>query len=428
MCDTIKAINKKQIILGLGCTILLFLFLIPYLFLKLKLVGKQEIEMEYQQEYQELGAISSLFSFPITPLQVGSFVPNKIGTQTITYKVENVFGTIKQVKRKVKVKDRTPPVIVLKGESEITMTQGEKYVEPGFTMIDEIDGNLTKQVTIENPLDSSKIGDYQITYSGMDRSKNKVSVMRTVHVVSKELTYKSEWNTISNAVRTWWSGNKKDHIRPVSGAGATEEEIRPYQSYYMGPDDKTIYLTFDEGSNETYTKEIVEVLNKNNVKGTFFFCKVFIESNPELMKLLAETGHSVGNHTAHHKTMADFANEANFSTFVSEIREVEQAYYSITGKTMDKVYREPRGEFSLRSLAIIRDMGYKSFFWSADYLDWKDTVSADYALENYMQRYHNGAIYLIHPKNKGNYQAMDQFIKNMKNLGYEFGLVKDIQY
>ena len=43
-----------------------------------------------------------------------------------------------------------------------------------------------------------------------------------------------------------------------------------------------------------------------------------------------------------------------------------------------------------------------------------------------MKRYHNGAIYLIHPQNKGNYEAMDRFIKEMKRFGYSFGLVRDI--
>ena len=41
----------------------------------------------------------------------------------------------------------------------------------------------------------------------------------------------------------------------------------------MGPDEKVLYLTFDEGALETYVKEIVDVLNKNNVKATFFLCQ-----------------------------------------------------------------------------------------------------------------------------------------------------------
>ena len=43
-----------------------------------------------------------------------------------------------------------------------------------------------------------------------------------------------------------------------------------------------------------------------------------------------------------------------------------------------------------------------------------------------MDHYHNGAIYLLHPSNKGNYEAMDTFIKNMKDLGYRFDTVDHI--
>lgn len=93
---------------------------------------------------------------------------------------------------------------------------------------------------------------------------------------------------------------------------------------------------------------------------------------------------------------------------------------------MDKVYREPRGEYSYRSLQIIHDLGYKTFFWSADYYDFDFQVSKEKALSELEKRYHNGAIYLMHSTNKGNYEALDDFIKNMKELGYTFGLVRYI--
>ena len=64
---------------------------------------------------------------------------------------------------------------------------------------------------------------------------------------------------------------------------------------------------------------------------------------------------------------------------------------------------------------------------SRNYLDYKEDVTKEKALNELTKRVHNGAIYLMHPKNKGNYLALDTFIKNMKKQGYTFDLVKNIK-
>ncbi len=199
-----------------------------------------------------------------------------------------------------------------------------------------------------------------------------------------------------------------------------------YNAYLIGNDEKKLYLTFDEGSNDTYLEQIVDILNANDVKATFFFCRRYILDHPELMKKLVETGHSVGNHTANHYQMPKYATREGFSKYIDEITAVEVAFEQVTGTSMDRIYREPKGEYSYRSLQIVKDLGYKTYFWSVAYLDYADDVSKERAFQELTSRVHNGAIYLIHPKNKGNYEAMDDFIKAMKQQGYTFDLVKNI--
>lgn len=331
-------------------------------------------------------------------------------------------------KQNHQVNENTGLLLTLKGENMITLQVGETYEEPGYQAIDPIEGDLTKKVSVQNTLNTSIPGTYQITYIITNKNGEKTEAKRFVTVEGNRITmYKDSYDKIDNVKKTWWSGNKKNHERPVEGAGNTSEVLKQYGAYYMGNDEKIIYLTFDEGSNDTYTAEIVDILNKNNVKATFFLCKGFMKSNPELMKKLAQSGHSVGNHTANHKVMPTLATRTNFQKYVNEIEENEKTYLEITGVAMDKVYREPKGEYSYRSLQIIHDLGYKTYFWSADHYDFDYDVSKQKALEEMMKRYHNGAIYLLHPKNKGNYEALEDFINNMKELGYSFGLVKDIQ-
>lgn len=318
------------------------------------------------------------------------------------------------------------PKLTLKGNNIVQIKIGETFVDPGYEAYDEVDGNITSKVKIENMIDYNTPGSYEILYTITNSNNKKAQVKRFVNIIlNKRLTYKKEYNNIDNTLRNWGVKNKKDQTIPIGNA--TREDLKKYNAYYVGNDEKKIYLTFDEGSNDTYMKEIVEILNKNNVKATFFFCRRYILDNPDLMKTLVETGHSVGNHTASHAVMPKLATEANFEKYVNEIIKNEEAFKSVTGTEMDKVYREPKGEWSYRSLQIIKDLGYKNYFWSAAYVDYEEDLTKNEALTAMMQRYHNGAIFLLHPHNKGNYEALEDFIINMKEKGYTFDLVKNIK-
>jgi len=313
------------------------------------------------------------------------------------------------------------PKISLKGKEIIQLDANSEYNEDGFSASCG-EKDISDKVKITSDGDSSKTGNYEINYSV---SYNGIKAVSKRYIkVSDKPFYKDSYDNIDNTMHGWWSGNKKNHTRPAGGADINE--LKKYNAYFMGPNEKVLYLTFDEGGNDTYVKEIVDVLNNNDVKATFFLCGQYILDNKDLIKKMADTGHSVGNHTDNHYSMPSLATRENFNKYLAEVQMIEDSYRDITGKELDKVYRDPRGEWSFRDLQIMKDRGYKSFFYSADYMDFGGDVSKEYALNELMKRYHNGAIYLMHPKNKGNYEALDTFIKEMKKLGYRFDLVKNI--
>lgn len=318
------------------------------------------------------------------------------------------------------------PVIILNGNNIVNIKMGEKYIEAGYQAIDSVDGDITKQVKIENNINYDQPGTYEIIYTVVNSKNKKYEIRRFVNVsLKKDILYSDRYDKIDNTRREWGAKNKKDGTRSIGNV--TSEELLKYDAYYIGSDEKVIYLTFDEGTNNTYLDEIVEVLNKNEVKATFFLCKNYIVDNPDLMKLLVRYNHSVGNHTANHYEMPKYANRVDFQKYINEIKITEEAFQKVTGYNIDKVYREPKGVWSYRSLEIVKDLGYKTYFWSAAYVDFNGTLSKQDAYDAMLSRIHNGAIYLIHPSNKGNYEAMEDFIKKAKELGYRFDLVKNIK-
>lgn len=64
---------------------------------------------------------------------------------------------------------------------------------------------------------------------------------------------------------------------------------------------KKVALTFDDGPNPPYTNQVLDILKKEGIKGTFFVCGANVKRHPEIVKKIALEGHLVGNHTYNHR-------------------------------------------------------------------------------------------------------------------------------
>lgn len=176
-----KGIVVIIILLLLILIISYFIFFNP--FLKIKIKGKN-IKLEVNTEYKEKGAkvTGTKNKYTIS----GKVNTKKLGTYTITYKVK-LLKTTKKATRKVTIIDTTKPEITLTG-SDITMYIGDTYEEPGYTITDNYDKNLTNKVIINNNIDNTKTGEYKITYEVSDSSNNKNIVERKITVIEKPKT------------------------------------------------------------------------------------------------------------------------------------------------------------------------------------------------------------------------------------------------
>lgn len=424
---------KITIYTVLGCVLCcMLLILIKVLFFSgifiplLKVNGEKNMEIGVKETFHDPGVIARFrFNDYSKQVHIKSDVDiNKLGTYTITYTFDKYD---KHVQRKVHVVDKKKPTIDLKGQSTIRVFENTLWVEPGFQAMDNYDGDISKQVTIQNNVNMKQKGMYDIIYSVKDASGNTISVQRKVQVCADPSNVRVHYNhdNYDNTAEEWWFHKSKNHARTT---GAKDENLlKTYDAFFQGPSEKTIYLTFDEGGNDTtYIKQIAEVLKKNQVQATYFLTRNYIKSNSEFINALVTDGNVIGNHTWHHYDMPDLANAQSIDRFVKEITETEKTYMEVSGQKMKKVFRFPKGGSSERSLKIVKDLGYSTYFWSHAYYDYARDVSGSEALKTLMDHYHEGAIYLLHPSNKGNYEAMETFVKNMKKLGYTFKTVDTI--
>lgn len=117
----------------------------------------------------------------------GTVDTNTIGQYTLTYSVTDSADNSTSTTRTVTVAEFTPddqtaPVISLVGGNR-TLTVGDTWSEPGFSATDDVDGDLTNQVTVTGTVDTSKAGSYNLVYSVTDAAGNEGSTSRTVTVL-----------------------------------------------------------------------------------------------------------------------------------------------------------------------------------------------------------------------------------------------------
>jgi len=245
--------------------------------------------------------------------------------------------------------------------------------------------------------------------------------------VERKYTYGNYTISGSNASTEkigFWFGRNKTFSRPNGPINI--DIFNKYNSYYIGKNEKVIYLTFDEGLNNTQANKNLDTLKKHNIKATFFLTKGFIESNPLIVNRMIDEGHIVGNHTMNHLDMSTVAAE-NPQKFIEELAMTEDTFTKVTGKKINKVFRFPEGTFNEIALDYVNQMGYSSIFWSFAYKDWNATWNTkEQSLEWMKNYYHPGAIYLLHGVSKGNAEALDEFINFLEGQGYKFDVVTNL--
>lgn len=188
-------------------------------------------------------------------------------------------------------------------------------------------------------------------------------------------------------------------------------------------EEKKIALTFDDGPHPVKTKEILEVLDKHNVKATFFVLGINVKNYPSIMNLISKNGHEIGNHTYSHKRLKGKSKK----TIEKELLKTDIEIMTNNGSKTNLI-RPPCGEYDDNLVDIAIEKDYKIVLWNIDTRDWAHSTKDD-IINNIIKNIKGGDIVLFHDYLSGEnntVEALDTIIPILKDKGYEFVTVGEL--
>lgn len=271
------------------------------------------------------------------------------------------------------------PTLTLIGNAEVTTDAYTPFTDPGCTAQDAQGNDLTGSITTDGTVSTNTPGDYTIHYQVTDAAGNTASAERVVHVKAAEV-----------------------------------------------PTDKVIYLTFDDGPS-AYTQQLLDVLEKYNVKVTFFTTHAFPDYEDMIGKEYA-AGHSVAIHSYTHDYDKIYASS---DAYWEDLQAQQDVIVAQTGQET-KLVRFPGGSSNtvsdfnpgiMTTLAQqLHDKGYEYFDWNVSSGDAGETTSTDQVVENVISGIQSCSVSVVLQHDSKDYSvaAVERIIQWGQENGYTF--------
>ena len=198
--------------------------------------------------------------------------------------------------------------------------------------------------------------------------------------------------------------------------------LRKIPVYGVDTEEKVVAISFDAAWGADKTRGIIDIINKYEIKATFFLVGFWINKYQEEVKLISENGIEIGNHSDNHLKMSTLSEDE----IRKEIVTVNESLKKITGKDV-KFFRPPFGDYNDKLINVLESLNMTTIQWSVDSLDWKG-ISGDEITQRVVSRVKNGSIILCHNNSDHILDALPAIILNLKNKGFKFVTMSELVY
>lgn len=164
--------------------------------------------------------------------------------------------------------------------------------------------------------------------------------------------------------------------------------------------------------------KMLEILEKHNVKATFFVGGSWVKENSELLISIYKKGHEIGSHGTKHKEHGKLDYTAN----LTEIQTCHELVKEVIGVEME-LFAPPGGSYNQNTIKASNFLNYKTIMWTRDTIDWRDH-NTSLIYNRAVTNLSGGDLILMHPT-ENTAEALTNIILQTKKLGFNLVTVSE---
>lgn len=187
----------------------------------------------------------------------------------------------------------------------------------------------------------------------------------------------------------------------------------------IDPEKPMVAITFDDGPNPSTTNVMLDALEENYAKATFFVLGSNAKEYPDVVKREYESGMEVGTHTYSHTQLTTLTGDALDKEVSDSVDAIEKA-----DGAKPALMRPPYGSYNKEVLATVKEHGLCCVNWSLDTEDWK-TKNADATYKMVMTAV-DGDVVLLHDIHEYNVDAVKRFVPDLIEKGFQLVTVSEM--
>lgn len=178
--------------------------------------------------------------------------------------------------------------------------------------------------------------------------------------------------------------------------------------------EKEIVISFDDGPLPEYTNKILAILQEQNVPASFFCIGKRVKEHGEILQLIHQQGHIIGNHSFSHDNLFDLWSSKKM---LADLKKMDEAVFSEIG-VKPRLFRPPYGVMNPNLRKAIKQGMYVPIGWNMRSFD---TVAKDpeVLLKKILAALKPGTIYLFHDSMEITAAVLPEFLKEVKTRGYK---------
>lgn len=197
------------------------------------------------------------------------------------------------------------------------------------------------------------------------------------------------------------------------------DDLGPEPIYRGNPNKPMVAPLINVAWGNDYIPKILETLDKHQLKVTFFFDGSWVKKNPNLARIIKETGHEIGNHAYSHPDLSRYSMEqtkeelSKTNDIIEEVMGVKPIWFA-----------PPSGSFNKNTVLVAQQLAMKTILWTVDTIDWKDPETNS-MVKRVTDCVQNGSMILMHPT-RPTAEGLDLMITIIKEKGYKLGTVSEL--